>query len=149
MNYLKTITHSFITVFVLAALLGGVSTYTLTLYNKTINIKELQTAQGNIGSYKRFVRIENIDVERNLIGAITIDRDVYQVQRMLFSITDTTKIERQNTLVENGIVVGFTPVEQLSITDLEVNEEIIVRLLVSSSGKLVANNIVLGILSSN
>ncbi|MBL4644426.1 MAG: hypothetical protein JKX80_01005 [Candidatus Pacebacteria bacterium] len=149
MNYLKTITHSFITVFVLAALLGGVSTYTLTLYNKTINIKELQTAQGNIGSYKRFVRIENIDVERNLIGAITIDRDVYQVQRMLFSITDATKIERQNTLVENGIVVGFTPVEQLSITDLEVNEEIIVRLLVSSSGKLVANNIVLGILSSN
>ncbi len=149
MRLIKTVLYSSVTVFVLAFLLGSVSIYTLTLYNQVTDIKEQQTAQNNIGYYKRFVRIENIDVENNVIGAVSIDRDVYQVNRLLFSVTETTLIERQEPILDNDVIIGFTPVTKLSISDLAINDEAIVRVSVSAEGKLIANNILLGVLSSS
>ncbi len=149
MRLIKTILYSSVTVFVLAFLLGSVSIYTLTLYNQVTDIKKQQTAQNNIGYYKRFIRIENIDVENNVIGAVSIDRDVYQVNRMLFSVTETTRIERQEPILDNDVIVGFTPVTKLSISDLAINDKAIVRVSVSAEGKLIASNILLGVLSSS
>lgn len=100
----------------------------------------------HIGGYKRMFVLENIDTERNVIGARVLSNDpIVGQRRIVFQINEDTLIERQDPIFnDSGAIVRFENTAALSLSDLEVGMEVFARVFVENNGSITATAIVTG-----
>lgn len=136
---------TFVTLFALAGIAGAAVTFAVHLNKQNEEISRVQIISQNLGAYRRLVRLTDIDPQARTIGAEVIDPGRQTpFTRVVFSVTDDTTIERQDPIIENNTVVGFSPIESITLADISENTEALVRLYASETGELRASNIVIG-----
>lgn len=96
------------------------------------------------GSYKRIVTLDNIDLSRGVIGATTVDREIARVRQFIFSVDERTQFQKQSPIFENDVIVGYSPLEDISPVELQEGDEAFVRLQTLEDGRLYSSVILIG-----
>lgn len=123
--------------------ISGVSIFFMSkFYTKTLEQNEVQLS--NDISYTRIMRIDEIDNSTKLIRATLLDRKVGTQRNVVFSVTEETTIERQDPILKNDVIVGASSIIPLSLENLSVGDEILVRLGAQADGALYARHIIHG-----
>lgn len=96
------------------------------------------------GFYKRIVTLDNIDLSRGVIGATTVDREIARVRQFIFSVDERTQFQKQSPIFENDVIVGYSPLENISPTELREGDEAFIRLQTLEDGRLYSSVILIG-----
>jgi len=131
---------SLIIITILGIIVGAESIYIARMYDAAVK----SSVSDRIGSIKRILKIETIDLERKLIGAVVVDRELFNSRNVLLSIDSATAIQRQDPIFENGIVTSFSPIKTISLNDLSIDSEVFAWITILDDGRLYARTLIVG-----
>jgi len=131
-------------ILVLGVILGVSVIFLSSTYKQLVIIKETQTVQTQLGTYRRTIEIESINVDTGIVNAKILDRNL-GTRNFLFLITNDTNIIWQDPIFENGVVVGLTSPKKLNVSDIKRGNQAFLRFFVSENGSFVAQSMSIGI----
>lgn len=85
-------------------------------------------------SYSAYAVIESVDLASNTMTALMRSPSAGLDLRVRFVFDESLVVEKQNAIVENGVVVGRSALEKASIADLQPGVRAIAVLRSSSDG---------------
>jgi len=114
-------------------------------YTKLTELAKSQSLLSQTTSYRRLAEVTSVNLETSSITARAIDRG-FGIDTFVFYVDDRTVISSQNPIIQDGIVVGFEPLQSLSIEDMRPGSQILIRLIVDGEkdNALYAQNITVG-----
>ena len=129
-------------VFLATLIAGWAIMFAVNIYNKYSALQE-EKPPASITSFGRAMVIQSIDFDNRTISAgILRSRGIYD-QIQVF-VPKETRIERQTPRIENGVIVGFSPLSPATFDELVPNMRGYININVDKDGMFVARAILIG-----
>jgi len=135
---------SFFLIFLLSLSVSFLLLQVLQLKEAAVHKSSIETAKDNVGTYRRLIVLENVDLERSLIGAKVTGREIMGVEHILFSFDEETFFGWQEPQIQNGTVVNFTEVRKINPSDFFPGTEGFATIVVREDGTLYARTLLGG-----
>lgn len=131
-------------IIVLSCVSGALFIFQLNSQSTILELRKNEAIRTDIGTRKRLIIVENIDLSKGQIGARVQDEPLHDQMRIVFRVDEHTKLQKQVPLVENGVVVGFEELELLPLSALKPGDQLFGRFQIDRAGIPYASIMILG-----
>lgn len=129
-------------VFLASFIAGWIIVFAAGIYNKYSSLQE-EKLSASLTSFGRAMVIQSIDFDnRTILASILRSRGIYD--RIQVLVPKEAKIERQTPQIENGVIVGFSPLSPANFDELTPSMRAYINVNTDDEGRLIAQAILIG-----